>query len=659
MTLVCIKAVATIASAIALAHGVLVPAVAAAGRSGDRQVDPVITYPSSFLLQNGGPVIDVKNPPEAWMHKAIGDGKADDTTAFRDAYDLLKRDFKAHGPWNGDHYYIYVPNGTYRVTDTLIYRGATVGAYPKWDGTFDINCIRIVGQSRKSTVIRLADHCPGYQNPDAPKIVVAFQHPDTIFNNLPGGNWLRNITISTGSGNPGAVGVFMQGANQTDMHSVTVRSEDGQGQYGIWFKTGSIQGYYCDVSVKGFNYGIFDPANGESDTSWEYMTLTGQNKAGILHTGGGMSLRRVLIDESQTGAGAIKIDEGGSQTVVIDSVFKSKAGANRQVAAIEATQDQKQGLFVRGLATSGYSCAIRQAGRNVVPEAVVKEYVSSNGIAANAEKSLELPVQDTPQVAWYDPRKDWAVVDDYPSVQAAFDSGKPVVCFRKRTYKLSGDINVPATVKFVNVMASDVSGGKLVVSVASHDPLLVQDSGLPIEVHALRDVALRCAGGGLSNPQGLPVTFYLENVNDVATGDNFCRPGQHIYARQIDIEYGQGNQIVCNGGALWIFGFKTENMGATPFTVKQGGSLEVLGGYTNTTNQQPEGKQNPELHMVDGRASISLFTNMGAPSEAVVDGPQPVRRSDLALRGGSYDRDIQIPLYVDAGAQTSKQAAVP
>ena len=258
---------------------------ASAAQAGDRRGGPDVTFPDTLLIQNGGPVLDVKRPPEPGMRAARGDGKTDDTEAFRDVWDYLKRSYKAHGPWGPDNsFYVYLPDGTYKVSDTLIYRGPTIGAYPHWDGTFDINHVHWVGQSRTHTVLRLADHCSGYDDPAHPKIVLAFQHPDTVFNNVPGGNWLRNLTIDTGRGNPGAAALFFQGANNTDLRNVTVRSGDGTGRYGIWFKQGSIQGYYCDVTVQGFDDGIFASVNAEGDTSWEYLTLRGQHG------------RRVLID---------------------------------------------------------------------------------------------------------------------------------------------------------------------------------------------------------------------------------------------------------------------------------------------------------------------------------------------------------------------------
>jgi hypothetical protein len=59
-----------------------------------------------------------------------------------------------------------------------------------------------------------------------------------------------------GRGNPGAVGVFFQGANTTELSNVLVTSDDGTGAYGLWFHIGSVQGSYHDVTVEGFGDGV-------------------------------------------------------------------------------------------------------------------------------------------------------------------------------------------------------------------------------------------------------------------------------------------------------------------------------------------------------------------------------------------------------------------
>jgi hypothetical protein len=64
--------------------------------------------------------------------------------------------------------------------------------------------------------------------------------------------------------------------------------------------------------------------------------------------------------------------------------------------------------------------------------------VSSGRLPGSGERSLGLPVKETPEVPWDDP-KDWAVLtdfggrvdddaDDSDALQRAMDAGKPTVC---------------------------------------------------------------------------------------------------------------------------------------------------------------------------------------------------------------------------------------
>jgi hypothetical protein len=616
--------------------------------SGDRLTDSNITFPDKLLAQNGGPIINIKNPPDSSMHAAVGDGVTDDTVAFQDAYDLILKNYQASGPYMRDMY-IYIPDGTYRITNTIIYRGALY-KWKKWAG---ICKVKFVGQSRGKTILRLVDNDPAFQDKEHPCPIISFQHPDATFNNVASDNKLRNLTINSGSGNPGAVGVMFQSANQSDIHNVTITSGDGDGAYGLWFRMGSVQGYYSDITIQGFDYGIYDTVQPENSAGFEHLTVKQQNLAGIYLSGGNLQLNDVLSDQTGRGATALKIDEGGAQGVVINSTFTGGASGN---PAIELTKDTGQFLFARNVITQGYGMSVMRAQATAVPDATIIEYVSSPAITlapGQDTHSLALPIEETPPVPASDPTKDWAIVDDYPSVQAAMNSGKPVICFKDAKYKVTGDVTVPASVKFINFLGSGLNGGALIVSEDSADPLVLQDGHARVRVQANRNVAERCMAEPISNDKGLPVTFYLENVNDCTSGDNFCRTGQKVFARGIDIEYKNAQQIVCNGGALWVFNFKTEDVGtAAPFVVKNGGWLEVLGGYVNmVTNLAPPAQQAPMITNIDSNASIICSTNMTqlyaiAVREtrhgATVDAPS----SNFPNRGGGYRRNFVVPLYV-------------
>ena len=194
------------------------------------------------------------------------------------------------------------------------------------------------------------------------------------------------------------------------------------------------------------------------------------------------------------------------------------------------TRDSEQCLFARDVATAGYAAAIRKAGADAVSQKFVSEYVSypvktlAPEPSGQAARSLRLPILDTPRVPWYDPATQWAIVDDYPSVQAALELRQARRLLQAAP--LQDDRRCDgARLGPCRQRHGRRGEGRRVRHrpAVPPDPVLFQDSDMPIRVTARRDVIQRCASGGISNPNGLPVTFYLENVNDNATGDDFCR----------------------------------------------------------------------------------------------------------------------------------------
>ena len=175
---------------VALLGGLSRPCLAA----GDRNLDTNVVYPTGALVQNGGRVINMQSPPAGMgIVAATGDGATDDTGAFQSAYNFIKNQYFLTS--GSSSYIIYIPNGTYRVTQTLIYSGTAVYL---WPAGCDINNLRLIGQSRAGTVIKLDGTLPAFQSKSNPMPVIRYQHPSTPFNNVATENLCENLTVNVG-----------------------------------------------------------------------------------------------------------------------------------------------------------------------------------------------------------------------------------------------------------------------------------------------------------------------------------------------------------------------------------------------------------------------------------------------------------------------------
>ena len=642
---------------------------------GDRNLGVSEPFPDSVLIQNGGRFYNLQKPPTSMQTAAKGDGKTDDTAAWLDAFDFLRAAYVSSNPtgadvsdYDAENYYLYAPDGTYLVSSTLSYRKALSGN--------DIVRVRIVGESRERTIIRLADATPAFADADAGATVLEFQHDGTTFNNEGSDNLLANLTIDTGSGNPGANALWFQGANATSMHNVLLESEDGKGHCGLDFPTGSLQGYFRDITVLGFDYGICQLGNPEFDSALEHVTLERQNKAGLYLTGGGMSARLFAVDESATGAEGLRVEQSGAVVFVDDSSFTGAAGTP---AALDLSAATEQALFARDIVTSGFATSLLRGGIDAKLGASIAFYDSSapftllDAGAKAAPTSLRLPVEDTPLASWHDPATEWADVDtfgakgdgttdDTAALQKALDSGMPVVVFPRGKYKTSGSLHVPATVERVDFMFSDMTAD-LVVDAPSAVPLRLSHhiSYASCNLTAARPVVLDHWSGGFNNgnPATTPTTVYIENADNIGAGPSFVAAGSTVWARSLNDEQGAGGNpdIFVNGGTLWLFGYKTENKAVTSISVNQGGTVEVLNGYVNMTSAPGT---TPMLVSNDSTIAFFGFTNLGAaihgPFTDIIhetrDGGATATLTydagfggELPRRGGTYAADFVIPLY--------------
>jgi hypothetical protein len=364
-----------------------------------------------YVFPEDANVIDVKRD-----FGARGDGKTDDTEAIMKALiHSLSED-----RYNPE--FIYFPNGTYLVSDTIQNRVPD----HKWSDGWLVG-VALIGQTRDGVVIRLKDRCPGYTDPAHPKPVIrqasemqgkkAFDKRPEGYGNCAFRNSIINLTVDTGVGNPGAIGIDYLGSNRGTVRSVTIRSGDAEkvGSCGLDMQTPwPGPALITHVRIDGFDYGIRQH-HMDCGMVFEHIRLTGQRKLAIEAKGSPtMSMRKVV---SRNAVPVFRSVKGGAGMIVfIDSRF-AHTGKDAGATAIYNSGN----LFLKNVEVEGYATVVDNEGRNLREDLKVgggkgriDQYFSREPLRLfpGPNRVPDLPIKETP--VWHSTDlKDWANVADY------------------------------------------------------------------------------------------------------------------------------------------------------------------------------------------------------------------------------------------------------
>ena len=225
---------------------------------------------------------------------------------------------------------------------------------------------------------------------------------------------------------------------------------------------------------------------------------------------------------------------------------------------------------------------------------------------------MNLPVADEPMFTDGN-MADWADVtafgalpsknkDDTAAIQAAIDSGKPVVYFPTGTYLVSKTIVVHGPVRellgFESILNVN-SKAKAAFSGPPASPLVRVEAGRgqPVFIKQLQlstygdEPAIEDAGPSalVIQDDHLPATAYRNAkgagplyIDDV-DGGAWAFDHQQVWARQLNTE-ATGVKLTNVGGQLWVLGIKTEAPSTVAVT-SDGGTTEVLGGLLYPVNK--------------------------------------------------------------------------
>lgn len=573
---------------------------------------------------------------------AKGDGVRDDTIAIQKALDAYP---------NGGRI-VYLPNGTYKVTDTLKWPQRTIPSQEATGTTLQ-------GQSREKVILRLPDSAPGFLDGKNPKAVIwTGQGPTHAVRNA-----IRNLTIDTGKKNPGAIGVQFRANNQGCMRDVTIQSGDRKAITGLDMAYTEANGPLLikNVKVVGFDFGI-RAAGAVNSVTLENITLQDQNRFGIVNEGQCLSLRGLTTRGDV--AGILNSGRVGVLTL-LDADFRGgKLSTNKPAVMNEGF------LYASNIQAVGFVEPIRNAANSRRPEPgrMVNEFVSHSPVGDLAAPPQPLIVKETPIVPW-DDLKHWASpthfgakpndeLDDSDAIQKAIDSGKTTLYFPCGSYKIRKPILVRGKVRRLLGCESTLDA----VEMKSEPMLRVVDGDAPAVVieqlngthsptptfdnTSKRTLAIRDCDNVSGRFTG-PGDLYLEDVCSSPSSDwRFGK--QNVWARQLSVG-NEGTHIVNNGAKLWILGFKTER-GGSLIETKGGGVTEVRGGLCCTTSDP---KDSPMFAIEHGGliATVGESCTTGKPYEILVKtSAGELKRDSLPERSGGR----VLPLYVSPVASSQK-----
>lgn len=338
---------------------------------------------------------------------------------------------------------VYFPKGTYLVSDTVTYSlknlKARYYAVPYFDNCRNIN---FLGESREETVIRLVDNAPGFSSGEMKPLVSFVNNEkklprDKEVSNIAFMNFMRNLTLDCGKGNPDAVGIKFIASNIGRLENLTIRTE--RGRSGVYTMCGT-QGVFENLAISGFDYGL-DICHSVMVVI-DGLDVTGVRKAGLLTGSSPINAVGIVAGDRP----AAEFVEGQGRCYFRDQGLK--------------LPDDRRGNHVYFEETSPALRAMRFPPR--------------------PETGMDFAFVDD-----FGARGDGAT-DSAPAVQKAMNSGKSAVVFGSGEYLLNGKVKVPKGVRKIDFRFCSLAAGIRLVG-GEYDAAfeISEDASEPLTVESL------------------------------------------------------------------------------------------------------------------------------------------------------------------------------
>jgi hypothetical protein len=456
----------------------------------------------------------------------------------------------------------------------------------------------IVGEDPSLVTLKLTDNNPLFQDPTAPRAMLFFGSENdgnpTLKNNAGTGNQgfknsVINLTIDTGIGNPGAIGVDYLASNRGTISNCKFK---GSGLTAIAMnRAGQGPQLIKNVEVDGYAV-AFDARAADYQITFDNIVCRNQRTAVFYHGLNTFAIQRL------TSINTVPVMRNASNRGLVSFLnceFRLPDGVStRSPLGI----DSQSRFYIENLKSSAYDTILNQTGSNGALSVRHSSYTADGNGAVTVplftsyRQASLFPVRTVPTLPAWEAFPDLTSLNpaDYEIVttntgaalQAAIDTGKSIVLLPNASYPLTAPLNIPATLRKVIGCQSSISVAS--GSTLSHmivvegstsnsvefEHLTLSDPG--IRVNSARPVVLRHmdAKHYSTGPNAIGGKLFVEDV----IFKSFTATGQKIWIQQGNCEEAgpQFNLIDCD---TWVNGMKTERPQTAVFA--QGGRLKVLG----------------------------------------------------------------------------------
>jgi hypothetical protein len=524
-----------------------------------RAADPIV-FPAPEKI--GRRWVDITRDP----YNAKNDGSEDITPILNRVFAEEKHDFTR--PLN-----VYLPKGEYLMEGPVQYGNMAS---------------QIRGQGPEHTIIRVADKAAQFQ--DAANPLGLFRTGGCCKNNTAFRNYIRDLTINTGNGNPGIRALEFISSNTGAVLNVHIVSGDGKGHSGLAMNLGWPGPLLIkDLTVDGFDYGIW-VKYAEYGQAYENITLRNQNVAGMKVVKNMVSIRNLMSENSVPALDASQ----ATLVAVLDATLNG--GAPDQTAIIG-----NGSVYLRSITAQGYAGAYKRSGGDALDTHRITELVDANtaSLFDDPMQALNLPVEETPEFHDQD-LGNWVYFKDYSSIAAlqdAIDTDQSIttICFGVGAKNINGTLRIPSHIRklwagdFLLNKVSPHNNESMTLEVADDgaDPLILE--GLVCGRVTLKHTGSRPVVGKYGifptyEPGANAGNLFLEDI----LGRFSFVYDQKVWARQLNSEsLFENNTLITNDGAdLWILGFKSEG-GVCNIITRNGGRTELLGNFIYPVHKVP------------------------------------------------------------------------